>query len=262
MKSTLEKVMIGILIFLILLFIFVIIFVIANKKDNNNVVENSNLEVSNYINIEDVNNDLFKDIYKEVNLKKLSFKNLKTETTNDFTMKQDEIIKNISDNIETNKEFIDDYNTSHNVVGYTNSSKIDSTVISSINENTLSILYLVENSIDYKNIENNIINLFVDIVSKDLLDTSAVLNKYNLSKEGISKQITTLVIESNSNKEELLKDIDNYSKKLMDNFDKYIYVYFNNDGIYLKYNKTDISNYLFNSKLDSVKYSTFKIKGF
>ena len=34
MKTTMEKIMIGLLVIFILLFVFVVIFVIANKKDN------------------------------------------------------------------------------------------------------------------------------------------------------------------------------------------------------------------------------------
>lgn len=262
MKSTLEKVMIGLLIFLILLFTFTILFVIANKKDTTTLEENNNIDVSNYIVFEEVNNELFNEVYKDVNLKKITFKNLTEESTNEFITKEEEIINSLIDNIESNKKFIDEYNTTHNVVGYTKISKIDNTIIASINDNILSVLYLIEDSVDYKSVQSNIINLFIDTTNKSLLELDYVFNKYNLSKEGISKQIITLVIENNSNKEDLLKDIDTYSQKLVDNFDKYIYVYFNDDGIYLKYNKTDISNYLFNTELDSVKYSTFKITGF
>lgn len=263
MKTTMEKIMIGLLVFFILLFVFVVIFVIANKKDNNVVeVPNNNLDVTNYVLMEEVDTTKYMDLYSSVNLKKISFKNLTNESTKEFTDKQDEIIKSLEDSISVNKEFVNEYNKEHNVTGYKSTSKLESIILTNINNNILSVLYLIEDEVDYKKVNNYIANLFVDTVSKNLLSSEAVLSKYGLSKEGISRRVFDLVTLGKDNKNELTKEADSYSSKIMDNFDKYIYLYFNSDGIYLKYNKSDISNYLFNSSLDSVKYSTYKIKGF
>lgn len=263
MKTTMEKIMIGLLVIFILLFVFVVIFVIANKKDNNVVeVPNNNLDVTNYVLMEEVDTTKYMDLYSSVNLKKISFKNLTNESTKEFTDKQDEIIKSLEDSISVNKEFVNEYNKEHDVTGYKSTSKLESIILTNINNNILSVLYLIEDEVDYKKVNNYIANLFVDTVSKNLLSSEAVLSKYGLSKEGISRRVFDLVIEGKDNKDELTKEADSYSSKIIDNFDKYIYLYFNSDGIYLKYNKSDISNYLFNSSLDSVKYSTYKIKGF
>ncbi len=263
MKTTMEKIMIGLLVFFILLFVFVVIFVIANKKDNTVVeVPNSNLDVTNYVLMEEVDTTKYMDLYSSVNLKKISFKNLTNESTSEFSNKQDEIIKSLEDSISVNKEFVNEYNKEHNVTGYKSTSKLESIILTNINNNILSVLYLIEDEVDYKKVNNYIANLFVDTVSKNLLSSEEVLSKYDLSKEGISRRVFDLVTLGKDNKNELTKEADSYSSKIMDNFDKYIYLYFNSDGIYLKYNKSDISNYLFNSSLDSVKYSTYKIKGF
>lgn len=263
MKTTMEKIMIGLLVIFILLFVFVVIFVIANKKDNTVVeVPNNNLDATNYVLMEEVDITKYMDLYSSVNLKKISFKNLTNESTKEFTDKQDEIIKLLEDSISVNKEFVNEYNKEHNVTGYKSTSKLESIMLTNINNNILSVLYLIEDEVDYKKVNNYIANLFVDTVSKNLLSSEEVLSKYGLSKEGISRRVFDLVIEGKDNKDELTKEADSYSSKIIDNFDKYIYLYFNSDGIYLKYNKSDISNYLFNSSLDSVKYSTYKIKGF
>lgn len=263
MKTTMEKIMIGLLVIFILLFVFVVIFVIANKKDNTVVeVPNNNLDATNYVLMEEVDITKYMDLYSSVNLKKISFKNLTNESTKEFTDKQDEIIKSLEDSISVNKEFVNEYNKEHNVTGYKSTSKLESIILTNINNNILSVLYLIEDEVDYKKVNNYIANLFVDTVSKNLLSSEEVLSKYGLSKEGISRRVFDLVIEGKDNKDELTKEADSYSSKIIDNFDKYIYLYFNSDGIYLKYNKSDISNYLFNSSLDSVKYSTYKIKGF
>ncbi len=263
MKTTMEKIMIGLLVIFILLFVFVVIFVIANKKDNTVVeVPNNNLDATNYVLMEEVDTTKYMDLYSSVNLKKISFKNLTNESTKEFTDKQDEIIKSLEDSISVNKEFVNEYNKEHNVTGYKSTSKLESIILTNINNNILSVLYLIEDEVDYKKVNNYIANLFVDTVSKNLLSSEEVLSKYGLSKEGISRRVFDLVIEGKDNKDELTKEADSYSSKIIDNFDKYIYLYFNSDGIYLKYNKSDISNYLFNSSLDSVKYSTYKIKGF
>lgn len=263
MKTTMEKIMKGLLVIFILLFVFVVIFVIANKKDNTVVeVPNNNLDATNYVLMEEVDTTKYMDLYSSVNLKKISFKNLTNESTKEFTDKQDEIIKSLEDSISVNKEFVNEYNKEHNVTGYKSTSKLESIMLTNINNNILSVLYLIEDEVDYKKVNNYIANLFVDTVSKNLLSSEEVLSKYGLSKEGISRRVFDLVIEGKDNKDELTKEADSYSSKIIDNFDKYIYLYFNSDGIYLKYNKSDISNYLFNSSLDSVKYSTYKIKGF
>lgn len=263
MKTTMEKIMIGLLVIFILLFVFVVIFVIANKKDNTVVeVPNNNLDATNYVLMEEVDTTKYMDLYSSVNLKKISFKNLTNESTKEFTDKQDEIIKSLEDSISVNKEFVNEYNKEHDVTGYKSTSKLESIILTNINNNILSVLYLIEDEVDYKKVNNYIANLFVDTVSKNLLSSEEVLSKYGLSKEGISRRVFDLVIEGKDNKDELTKEADSYSSKIIDNFDKYIYLYFNSDGIYLKYNKSDISNYLFNSSLDSVKYSTYKIKGF
>ena len=263
MKTTMEKIMIGLLVIFILLFVFVVIFVIANKKDNTVVeVPNNNLDATNYVLMEEVDTTKYMDLYSSVNLKKISFKNLTNESTKEFTDKQDEIIKSLEDSISVNKEFVNEYNKEHNVTGYKSTSKLESIILTNINNNILSVLYLIEDEVDYKKVNNYIANLFIDTVSKNLLSSEEVLSKYGLSKEGISRRVFDLVVEGKDNKDELTKEADSYSSKIIDNFDKYIYLYFNSDGIYLKYNKSDISNYLFNSSLDSVKYSTYKIKGF
>lgn len=263
MKTTMEKIMIGLLVIFILLFVFVVIFVIANKKDNTVVeVPNNNLDATNYVLMEEVDTTKYMDLYSSVNLKKISFKNLTNESTSEFINKQDEIIKSLEDSISVNKEFVNEYNKEHNVTGYKSTSKLESIILTNINNNILSVLYLIEDEVDYKKVNNYIANLFVDTVSKNLLSSEEVLSKYGLSKEGISRRVFDLVVEGKDNKDELTKEADSYSSKIIDNFDKYIYLYFNSDGIYLKYNKSDISNYLFNSSLDSIKYSTYKIRGF
>ena len=82
MKTTMEKIMIGLLVIFILLFVFVVIFVIANKKDNTVVeVPNNNLDVTNYVLMEEVDTTKYMDLYSSVNLKKISFKNLTNEST-------------------------------------------------------------------------------------------------------------------------------------------------------------------------------------
>ena len=229
MKTTMEKIMIGLLVIFILLFVFVVIFVIANKKDNTVVeVPNNNLDATNYVLMEEVDTTKYMDLYSSVNLKKISFKNLTNESTKEFTDKQDEIIKSLEDSISVNKEFVNEYNKEHNVTGYKSTSKLESIMLTNINNNILSVLYLIEDEVDYKKVNNYIANLFVDTVSKNLLSSEEVLSKYGLSKEGISRRVFDLVIEGKDNKDELTKEADSYSSKIIDNFDKYIYLYFAN----------------------------------
>lgn len=267
-----ETIMSVILTFLILLFAFVIIFVVANKS-NKYVKEEpiTELDASNYVKIEKYtleNSDL---VYKNADLNKVSFINVTEVLLTDFYTKQDEIFKSIQDNITINKEFIDNYNSSNNITDYSANSSIESILLYEIKDDVLSVIYVIEDLVDYKEVSNNIINILIDLKNNSKVSNETLLNKYNISKDDVVSKVFDSVVDSHDDKiinkdtkEEISKnDIktkkDEYQKILLDNFYNYIYLYFYQGNLYLKYNKSDISELLFNENLENKKYSTLKL---
>jgi len=266
-----ETIMTCILILLLLIVIFIIIFVFANK-DNNIVSEQPPIiDENNYIRLEDVVNENYQAIYKSVNLKKVTFINIQEVLVSNFYSKQEEIINTINDNITENKDFIDKYNIDNNITDYTVNSKIDSNVLYEYKDNILSLLYLVEDSVDYIGLTNHITNIFIDVSGGQILNNDAILEKYSLTKENICNQAFNRVVNEHDGnfvdkdtkeeltKEDILNNQDKYIKTLVDNFDTYIYPYLNQESLYFKFNKNDISNFLFNEDEETIQYSTLKI---
>lgn len=267
-----ETIMSVVLVFLILAIVFVIVFVVANKNTEYVIEEPiSELDASNYVKLEEYhleNSDL---VYKNVELNKVSFINVTEVLLTDFYNKQDEILKSIQDNIAINKQFIDNYNSSNNITDYSANSNIESILLYEIKDDILSVIYVIEDSVDYKEVSNNIINILINLKNNSKVSNETLLNKYNISKEDVVSKVFDSVVDSHDDnfinkdtKEDISKGNiknkkDEYQKILLDNFDNYIYLYFYQDNLYLKYNKSDISELLFNENLINIRYSTLKL---
>lgn len=267
-----EKIMIIVLVLLLLLFSFIIIVVLANKDNDIVTVEPLDInDVDRYVRIEQLESDNYLSVYKDVNIKKINFMNLQEVLVSNFNNKQTEIIDTLDNNIVINKDNIDKYNTDNKIENYQVNSKIETTALAYVKDNVLSVLYLVEDTVDYKGLTNYITNIFIDVSNNSIVSTDMILSKYNLDKNEISKDIYNKVFNDHNEKfidkdtkNELTKvDIQqkeqDYIKVLTDNFDEYIYLYFYDNNIYLKYNKNAISNKLFNEDLENINYSTLKV---
>ena len=267
-----ENIMTVLLVFLLVLFFIIILFVITNKDKQMVQEEPANiLDINNFVKLEDVDTTKFSVVYKNVNLKKIKFSNITDVLVSDFYIKQDTILTSLENNISSNKEFIENYNFANNITNYAANSRIDSIILYEINDEVLSMLYLVEDYVDYKGVSSNINNIFIDLKNNSILDNETLLKKYNFDKKTISLKILSAILDSHDNKfidkdtsQELTKDEillknDEYVLKLSENFDKYIYLYFYQGNLYLKYNKSDLSSLLFNESVNSVKYSTLKL---
>lgn len=268
-----EIIMSILLVFLILSAIFIVIFVHTNKDSNNVLEENpSVIDENNYIILEDIDVTLFEDVYKNIKLNKINFINTNEEITSDFYSKQNNIIETLKNNVTINKEKIDLYNKNNNITEYVNNSSIDSIILYDLKDNILSLLYLVEEDVDYFGLNNYITNLFINIKDNTIMNNDDIISNYNLSKQIICSEVYDNIINYHNDsfvdkdtgntltKEEISNNSDKYINILIDNFDKYIYFYLNNGNLYLKYNKHDISNFLFNENLENIKYSTMKLE--
>lgn len=266
-----ETIMTVILVILILITAFIIIFVYSNKDEIKVTEQPQVIDKNTYVRLEEVTNDDYSTIYETVNLKKVTLINIPEILVSDFYEEQDEIIKSIEDNITKNKEYIDNYNKENNITNYELNSKIDSNIIYELKDNVLSVLYLVEDTVDYLGLNNHITKIYIDVSSNTLIDNKSFLEKFNVNKENVSLQILDRVINEHDGnfinketkeeltQEEVSSNKNEYINLLIANFDTYIYPYLNNDSIYFKFNKNDISNFLFNEDLNTIGYSTLKM---
>lgn len=259
------------LIILLILFCFIIIFVITNKDKQIVEEKPTVITADNFIKKENIDDQKYLSVYKSVNLKKVTFTGITEVLVSNFYSKQDTILTTLENNIATNKEYIDNYNAINNVSDYTANSKIESIVGYYIKDDILSLLYLVEDNVDYLGLNNYITNIFIDLKNNSLVNQESILTKYNLTKEKIASEVFDSVlnkhdrniIDKDTNQEIVIEEIknkkDEYTKVLIENFDEYIYLYFLDNNLYLKYNVNDISEKLFNEELNNIKYSTLKI---
>ena len=261
----------------ILLCVFLLLFVVVailglTNKDKQIVTEQPPvIDENTYISLSNVEDESYLTIYKKVNLKKVNFSNIPEVLTTSFYEKQDQFIKNINDKISSNKEYIDNYNKNNNITDYSVNSEIDSIIIYDLKDNILSLLYLIEDKVDYIGINNNISNIFIDVSNNSLVNNEMLLSKYNLTKNSICDAIFDNILNyhgdtfkniSNNKeltKEEVLTKKNDYVSQLAEKFDEYIYLYFNDGSLYLKYNRNDISNLLFDEGLDKTTFSTLKV---
>lgn len=268
-----EIIMSILLVFLILSAIFIVIFVYTNKNSNNLLEEKpSVIDENNYITLEDVDVNLFEDVYKNIKLNEIKFVNINEDITSNYYSKQNNIIETLKNNVTINKERINLHNKNNNITEYVNNSSIDSIILFDFKDNILSLLYLVEEDVDYFGLNNYIANLFINVTDNTIMNNDDIISNYNLSKQIICSEVYDNIINYHSDsfkdkdtgntltKEEISNKSDKYINMLIDNFDKYIYFYLNDGNLYLKYNKHDISNFLFNENLYSIKYSTMKLE--
>lgn len=253
-QETIFSVILGIL---ILLVIFVVLFVVSNKDKDNTLVDEVNYfnDYNNYVILEDIDTSKYMDLYSSVNLKKVKFKNVSSLLYDSFLNKEEEYIKSIEDNIDSNKKFIEEYIKENNIRNYKLNSNIDSTILLDMKDGVLSILYLIEEEIDYKGVNNYINNIVIDVKNNKVLSNGDILSSYNVSTE----QVINEVYNNYTMDKELDKDV--FVSKISDKFDDYIYLYVYMDSLYLKYNKSDISKLVNEEDVASVRYSTVKLSG-
>lgn len=266
-----ENIMTIVLVILILITISLIIFVYTNKDETKVTEQQQVIDKNTYVRLEEITNEDYSIIYETINLKQVKLVKIPEILVSNFYEEQEKIINTIDSNITTNKEYIDKYNEDNNVTNYDLNSKIDSNILYELKDNVLSVLYLVEDNVDYIGLNNYITNIFIDVSTNTLMNNDSFLEKFNINKENVSLQVLDRVINEHDGnfidkdtkeeltKEEILSNKNEYINLLIANFDNYIYPYLNNDSIYFKFNKNDISEFLFNEDLITIGYSTLKI---
>lgn len=260
--KTKEIIMSILLVFLILLVVFISLLVISNKGSSNvQEVPNNNLLIANYLDVSSIDTTNYDSVFSEINLKKITFKNLNNNITNDFETKQQEDL----DRLNTNKDYILKYNTDNNITNYKKISTVNQTLLTEINNNILSILYIIEENIDYLGKNSYINSILINIDNNTIIKNTEFLSTYNINKNDICSRIFDIFINEydlstvNLTIDEAKQHKEEYVSKLITNFDDLIYPYINDENIYVKYSKNYIAKTLFDVEAKEIRYSTLKV---
>jgi len=244
----------------ILLLAGAILFYIFDKqgmgKSRNNKYVNYN--VNDYVEINPVVFNKYNDVYSNINVSKISIKNLSDKLSKEFVNKEEEIINYITayyNEIKVSKD--------HSPV-----TTATSTIKTQINGAILSIFYRVDFNLDENvfsdNIKSYFITLNVDLGTNKVLNNNDLLSKYNYNKNYIADKLFNeeiliqngqVVIDKNTNISITKSDIERkkteYVDRIIAEFDNIIEMYIENNALVLVYNSEELKKLFFDNKFDT-----------
>lgn len=245
---------------IILLLSGLILFLIFEKQGMGNSRDNKyvNYNVDDYVGIVPVVFNEYNDVYSDINVSKITFKNLDVNLTREFLNKQDEIIDYITayyNEISLNK--------SQSIV-----SKVSSTIKTQINGAILSVFYMVDFNLDEKvysdNIKTYFITINIDLGTNKVLNNSDLLSKYSYNRRYIADKLFNeeiiiqngqVVIDKDTNisitKNDIERKKNGYVDRIIDEFDNIIEMYIENNLLVLVYNSEELKNIFFDNKFDT-----------
>ena len=215
----------------------------GEKKINKFVTYN----VKDYIETTPIIFNDYSDIYSNINVSKITFKNLDNDLTKTFEEEENELIDYINKYYSELKKEED----------YTSDNAVNTLIKTQVNSTVLSVFY----EIDFKlqNIDRSyVITLDIDLKTNKVLTTEDLLSKYNYSKEYIAEKIfnddvligiNDAVIDKNTNisltRSDIEKKKNEYVQRITDDFNNIIKVYIENNSLVLVYNKKDLNDLFF-----------------
>lgn len=245
---------------IVLLLSGLILFLIFEKQGMGNSRDNKyvNYNVGDYVEIVPVIFNEYNDVYSDINVSKISFKNLDANLTRDFLNKEDEIINYITayyNEISLSK--------SNSIV-----STVSSTIKTQINGAILSVFYMVDFNLDERvysdNIKTYFITINIDLGTNKVLNNSDLLSKYNYNRSYIADKLFNeeiliqngqVVIDKDTNISITKNDIDrkksDYVDRIINEFDNIIEMYIENSSLVLVYNSEVLKNIFFDNKFDT-----------
>ncbi len=245
----------GSAIFLILIGVF--LYKLFDYQGYNDVKEKNtyiNYDVNDYTIVSEVTIDNYSDVFSDIDINRVSFKNINSSLVKDFINKEEELIS-----------YVKRYYNEIKKEEYTNNNKAYSKVKTIVNGTILSVYYEMEFVFDdtmYKNnIKNYIITFNIDLKTMKVLSTDDLLNKYNYTKEYIGEKIynddilisdNEVLIDKDTNISLTKKDIERkkkeYVNRVVTDFDNIIKLYVERDTLVLVYDTKDIKNLFFNDE--------------
>lgn len=221
------------------------------EKEKNAYID---YEVNDYTVVSEVTMDGYSDVFNDIDINKVSFKNIDSSLTKDFINKEEELISYV-------KRYYNEIKKDE----YTNNNKAYSKVKTIVNDTILSVYYEMEFVFDdtmYKdNIKNYIITFSIDLRTAKVLTNDDLLNKYNYTKDYIGEKIynddilisdSEILIDKNTNISLTKKDIErkkkDYINRIVTDFDNLVKLYVERDTLVLVYDTKDIKNMFFSDE--------------
>ena len=244
--------------FLILMGVFLYkLFELQGYKEEKEKNAYINYEVNDYVVVSSVTLDNYSKVFNNIDVDKVTFKNIDENLTKDFINEEEEIINYI-------KRYYDEIIKQD----YTNSNEVVSNIRRVINDTVLSVYYEIEFFFDADlyddNIRNYIITYNIDLKTNKVLTTDDLLNKFNYTKEYISEKIFNddiligddeIVIDKNTNisftKRDIERKKDEYINRIVVDFDNIIKMYIERGSLVLIYDSKEIKNIFFEGDFDT-----------
>lgn len=245
----------GVAVFLILMGISLYkIFEYQGYKEAKEKNKYISYNVSDYVLVTSVTLNDYSDVFKEVNVDRVTFKNIDENLTKDFIKEEEEIINYIKRYYnEISKEEHTDLNT------------VNSKIKTVVNDTILSTYYEIEfvfNENTYMdNTRKYIITNNIDLKTMKVLTPDDLLNKYNYTKKYISEKIfdddiligeDEVVIDKSTNisfnKKDIEKKKTEYIDRIITDFDNIIKMYIERGTLVLVYDSKEIKNIFFDDE--------------
>lgn len=248
---------------ILLLFGFVLYFVFdkqgMNKHGGSNYV---NYDVNDYIEVTPVIFSEYSDVYSNINVSKITLKNIDDKLYSDFIENEEILIEYITGY----------YNEIKSSDVYESVNIVNSTIKAQVNDTVLSILYRMDFNLDKThfndNVKSYVISYNIDLGTNKVINNSDLLSKYNYSKNYIANKLFNedilinkgqVVIDKNSNisltKNDIERKKDEYLERIIDEFDNIIVMYIDNKTLVLVYDSRNLKNMFFDNKFDTnIKY--------
>ena len=245
--------------FLIIMGVFLYkLFEFQGYKDVKQKNSYVNYEVNDYVVVTSVTFDNYEDVYENINVNRVSFKNINDGLTEDFRTKEEELITYI-------KRY---YNEIKKEENYSNLNSVSSKIKTMVNDTVLTVYYEMEFVFDENiyedNIKNYIITYNIDLKTMKVLSNNDLLLKYNYTKEYIAEKIfnddilissNEVVVDKNTNisltQDDLARRKSNYIDRIVTDFDNIITMYIERKNLVLIYDSKDIKNIFFNGEFDT-----------
>lgn len=230
----------------------------GENKVNNKVL---NYNIDDYIEINKLAYNNYSDVYSDIKVELVTFKNLDSSLTNSFINRENELINYIAlyyKNIKNNN--------------YTPINTVSSNIRTQINGTTLSVLYELDFDLDSTLYEDShkkyFITTNIDLATNKVLNNDELLSKYDYTKDYIADKIFTedilignneIVIDKNTNisltKDDLIRRKKYYTDKIISEFDNIVEIYIDNSLLTLVYDKQKLNDLFFENNLNTdVKY--------
>lgn len=242
-----------------LLFAGFVLYIIFDRQGLSNKTNGYvNYIVSDYVEIYDIIYENYYDVYGNIDVSKVGFKNLDNEITKDFVALVDEVVGYVSGY----------YYEIDAQDGYIPVNTAVSSVKTQINGAVLSIYYRIDFNLDSNlfedNIKSYIVTTNIDLRTNKVLSNDDLLLKYDYSKNYIADKLFIediligkgqVVIDKNTNISLTRNDIERkktvYVERIIDEFDNIINMYIENGNLVLVYDKKELKRVFFNNEYES-----------